>query len=211
MLILAGVGFKVSAAPFHMWAPDAYEGAPLPITALLSTLSKAAGFALFLRLFGTAFSGRRRRVALGRRGLSAITMTVGNLIAIQQSNLKRLVAYSSISQVGYMLIVIAAIGYGDAGGRARCLLRAAHPHRRLRHFDARPVQALTAYYNKTRKDSIERPPGMAETAPVPGAGRGCSAVLVRRPAVLRGLRDEALPVPVGDHRRNCSGSSGSAS
>ena len=113
MLIIAGVGFKVAAVPFHMWSPDAYEGAPLPITAFLSTLSKAAGFALFLRLFTTAIVVDavewRWAIAL----LAAITMVLGNVLAIQQKNLKRLIAYSSIGQVGYMLVVIAAIGYGD--------------------------------------------------------------------------------------------------
>ena len=165
MLILAGVGFKVSAAPFHMWAPDAYEGAPLPITALLSTLSKAAGFALFLRLFAGAFTTDAAEWRWAVAALSAITMTAGNLIAIQQTNLKRLIAYSSISQVGYMLIVIAAIGYGDAvtGRDAATAL--------LLHIGGYVIStlalfsALIAYYNKTGKDTIEGLRGMAETAP----------------------------------------------
>jgi NADH-quinone oxidoreductase subunit N len=114
MLILAGVGFKVSAAPFHMWAPDAYQGAPMPIAAFLSTASKAAGFALILRLFTGALIVDAAEWRWAVAALAAITMTLGNLVAIQQTNLKRLVAYSSIGQVGYMLITIAAIGYGDA-------------------------------------------------------------------------------------------------
>ncbi|MCK9518854.1 MAG: NADH-quinone oxidoreductase subunit N [Dehalococcoidia bacterium] len=165
MLILAGVGFKVSAAPFHMWAPDAYEGAPLPITAFLSTLSKAAGFALFLRLFAGAFNTDavewRWAVAL----LAAVTMVLGNLIAIQQTNMKRLIAYSSIGQVGYMLVVIAAMGYGDAevGKNASSAL--------LLHLVGYVIStlalftALTAYYNKTGDDSIAGLRGMAETQP----------------------------------------------
>jgi NADH-quinone oxidoreductase subunit N len=165
MLILAGVGFTVSAVPFHMWAPDAYEGAPLPITAFLSTMSKAAGFALFLRLFSAAFvidaPEWRWAVAL----LAAITMTGGNLVAIQQKSLKRLIAYSSIGQVGYMLVVIAAIGYGSAGeGRdASSTL--------LLHMIGYVVStlalftALTAYYNKTHDDTIAGLRGLAETQP----------------------------------------------
>jgi len=165
MLIIAGVGFKVAAAPFHMWSPDAYEGAPLPITAFLSTLSKAAGFALFLRLFTAAFVVDavewRWAIAL----LAAVTMLLGNLVAIQQKSLKRLVAYSSIGQVGYMLIVIAAIGYGDAevGRNASTTL--------LFHITGYVVStlalftALTAYYNKTGKDTIEGLRGLAETQP----------------------------------------------
>jgi NADH-quinone oxidoreductase subunit N len=165
MLVLAGVGFKVAAAPFHMWSPDAYEGAPLPITAFLSTLSKAAGFALFLRLFTAAFvvdaAEWRWAVAL----IAAVTMTAGNLIAIQQSNLKRLVAYSSIGQVGYMLMVIAAIGYGDAtvGRDASSAL--------LLHITGYVITtlalfaAITAYYNRTGDETIAGLRGMADTQP----------------------------------------------
>ncbi|HNM77331.1 MAG TPA: NADH-quinone oxidoreductase subunit N, partial [Tepidiformaceae bacterium] len=83
MLILAGVGFKVSAAPFHMWAPDAYEGAPMPVTAFLSTLSKAAGFALILRLFSAAIVVDAAEWRWAVMVLAALTMTMGNLIAIQ--------------------------------------------------------------------------------------------------------------------------------
>jgi NADH-quinone oxidoreductase subunit N len=165
MLILAGVGFKVSAAPFHMWAPDAYEGAPMPITGFLSTLSKAAGFALFLRLFSNAFIVDAEEWRWAVAALAAITMTAGNLIAIQQTNLKRLVAYSSISQVGYMLIVIAAIGYGDeqVGQDATSAL--------LLHITGYVIStlalfsALTAYYNRTGRDSIQGLRGLAETQP----------------------------------------------
>ncbi len=165
MLILAGVGFKVSAVPFHMWAPDAYEGAPLPITAFLSTLSKAAGFGLILRLFSGAFITDALEWRWAFAALAAITMTGGNLMAIQQSNLKRLVAYSSIGQVGYMLVVIAAIGYGDAevGRNATSGL--------LLHITGYIVStlalftALTAYYNKTGDDTVAGLKGLAETQP----------------------------------------------
>ncbi|MFN0145809.1 MAG: NADH-quinone oxidoreductase subunit N [Dehalococcoidia bacterium] len=165
MLIIAGVGFKVAATPFHMWSPDAYQGAPLPITAFLSTLSKAAGFALILRFFSTAIQVDavewRWAIAL----LAAVTMVLGNLMAIQQTNLKRLVAYSSIGQVGYMLIVIAAIGYGDAttGRDASSAL--------LLHMMGYIIStlalfaALIAYYNKTGRDDIEGLRGLAETQP----------------------------------------------
>ncbi|MEP7216074.1 MAG: NADH-quinone oxidoreductase subunit N [Anaerolineaceae bacterium] len=165
VLILAGVGFKVSAAPFHMWAPDAYEGAPMPITAFLSTLSKAAGFALILRLFSVAFVVDAAEWRWAFALLAAVTMTAGNLIAIQQTNLKRLVAYSSIGQVGYMLITIAAIGYGDqtVGLNATSGL--------LIHLIGYVVStlalfaALTTYYNKTGKDTVEGLRGLAETQP----------------------------------------------
>lgn len=165
MLILAGVGFKVSAAPFHMWAPDAYEGAPLPITAFLSTLSKAAGFALILRLFSGALVVDAAEWRWAVVALAALTMTVGNLIAIQQSNLKRLIAYSSIGQVGYMLITIAALGYGDAevGLNASSGL--------LLHITGYVIStlaffvAVTAAYNRTGNDDIVGLRGLAETQP----------------------------------------------
>ncbi|HMO53894.1 MAG TPA: NADH-quinone oxidoreductase subunit N [Tepidiformaceae bacterium] len=165
MLMLAGVGFKVSAAPFHMWAPDAYEGAPLPITAFLSTLSKAAGFALILRLFSGALVVDAAEWRWAVVALAAITMTVGNLVAIQQTNLKRLVAYSSIGQVGYMLITIAALGYGDAetGLNASSGL--------LLHITGYVIttlalfSALTAAYNRTQRDDIAGLRGLAETQP----------------------------------------------
>jgi len=165
MLMIAGVGFKVSAAPFHMWAPDAYEGAPLPITAFLSTLSKAAGFALILRLFGTAIVVDAPEWRWAIIALAAATMTVGNLVAIQQSNLKRLIAYSSIGQVGYMLISIAAIGYGDAEGGVNATSGL------LIHIIGYVAStlllfsALTAVYNRTQRDDIEGLRGLAETQP----------------------------------------------
>ncbi|MCA9821409.1 MAG: NADH-quinone oxidoreductase subunit N [Dehalococcoidia bacterium] len=165
MLVLAGVGFKVSAMPFHMWAPDAYQGASMPITAFLSTLSKAAGFALILRLFTGAFLDDAEEWRWAVASLAAITMVGGNLIAIQQTDLKRLIAYSSIGQVGYMLIVIAAIGWGDelAGQAASSAL--------LLHIVGYVASTLAlfaaaiAYFNRTGKDSLEGMRGMAETQP----------------------------------------------
>ena len=109
-LILVGIGFKVSIVPFHFWAPDVYEGAPTPIAGFLSTASKAAGFAVLVRLFFVAFPGRDLApswtVALAI--LSADTMTVGNLLALPQTNIKRLLAYSSVAHAGYALIGVVA-------------------------------------------------------------------------------------------------------
>ncbi|MYK25607.1 MAG: NADH-quinone oxidoreductase subunit N, partial [Dehalococcoidia bacterium] len=154
-----------SAAPFHMWAPDAYQGAPLPITAFLSTASKAAGFALILRLFTGALVVDAVEWRAVIAALAAITMTAGNLLAIQQSNLKRLVAYSSIGQVGYMLVAIAAIGYGDAAtaesaSSALLLHIVGYTVSTLALFTA-----LTAHYNRTGDDSIAGLRGLAETQP----------------------------------------------
>ena len=104
--IMAGVGYKIASVPFHMWSPDVYEGAPIPITAFLSVASKAAGFALFIRLFYSSFQGMVEFVnwSLMLAIVSALTMTVGNLAALPQQNVKRLLAYSSIAHGGYLLM-----------------------------------------------------------------------------------------------------------
>jgi len=107
-LILVGLGFKVSLVPFHFWAPDVYEGSPTPVAGFLSTASKAAGFAVLVRLFFVAFPGFSPSWTLVIAALSAITMTVGNLLAISQTNIKRLLAYSSIAHAGYAMIGLVA-------------------------------------------------------------------------------------------------------
>ncbi len=110
--ILVGLGFKVAAVPFHMWVPDVYEGAPYPVTAYLAIGSKAAAFALVLRLAAEGFvpaSGRWDEWQLIVAVLAAVTMLVGNLVALAQRNIKRLMAYSSISHVGFILAGVAAL------------------------------------------------------------------------------------------------------
>jgi NADH-quinone oxidoreductase subunit N len=107
-LILVGIGFKVSIVPFHFWAPDVYEGAPTPVSGFLSTASKAAGFAVLVRLFFVAFPEFAVSWTLVLAILSAVTMTVGNLLTLQQTNIKRLLAYSSVAHAGYALIGVVA-------------------------------------------------------------------------------------------------------
>jgi NADH-quinone oxidoreductase subunit N len=104
ILVVAGVGFKIAAVPFHMWAPDVYEGAPTPVTAFLSVGSKAASFAMLLRIFleGLPLMSADWRVLF--EVLAIVTMTVGNLAALTQTNLKRMLAYSSVAHAGYLLI-----------------------------------------------------------------------------------------------------------
>jgi NADH-quinone oxidoreductase subunit N len=106
--VAAGVFFKVAAVPFHQWAPDAYEGAPTPITAYISVASKAASFALLLRLFQVPLEPLREHWELLVALVAVATMTVGNLAAITQTNIKRLLAYSSIGHVGYILLGLVA-------------------------------------------------------------------------------------------------------
>ncbi|MFN3741981.1 MAG: NADH-quinone oxidoreductase subunit N [Anaerolineales bacterium] len=112
-LIAVGLAFKVSVAPFHFWAPDVYHGAPTAVAGFLSTASKAAGFAVLMRFFLTAFPRAQIPWPLLLAILSALTMTIGNLLALPQTNLKRLLAYSSIAHAGYVLIgVVAATQLG---------------------------------------------------------------------------------------------------
>ncbi len=107
MLILAGFGFKISLVPFHQWTPDVYEGAPTPITAFLSVGSKAAAFAALLRVLYVAVPSQGWVTILA--GLAAASMTLGNLVALSQQNIKRMLAYSSIAHAGYMLIGVVAL------------------------------------------------------------------------------------------------------
>ena len=116
LFIIVGFGFKVSAVPFHTWAPDTYEGAPTPIASFLAVASKAAGFVALLSLVFLAFPGRGDVVEPLMWVLASVTMTVGNLIALRQTNIVRLLAYSSVAQAGFMLAPLAVVG--DAGQEA---------------------------------------------------------------------------------------------
>jgi NADH-quinone oxidoreductase subunit N len=107
-LVLAGLAFKVSLFPFHFWAPDVYEGAPTPVAGFLSTASKAAGFAVILRLLTAVFPVISADWSMILAVLATLTMTVGNLIALAQKNVKRMLAYSSIAHAGYAMIGVVA-------------------------------------------------------------------------------------------------------
>lgn len=107
-LLVVGFGFKVAAVPFHMWAPDVYEGAPTPITAFMAAAVKAAAFAAFLRVWLEAFGDVVYRWHQALWGLAILTMFVGNVVALAQRNIKRMLAYSSIAQAGYVLVAVVA-------------------------------------------------------------------------------------------------------
>jgi NADH-quinone oxidoreductase subunit N len=109
-LILIGLGFKVAAVPFHMWTPDVYQGAPSPVTAFMAVGAKAGGFAALLRVFAGAFPSLVTDLTPVLWALAALTMTLGNVVAIAQSNIKRLLAYSSIAHAGYILMAIVPFG-----------------------------------------------------------------------------------------------------
>jgi NADH-quinone oxidoreductase subunit N len=110
VFVVAGFAFKVSAVPFHTWAPDTYEGAPTPITAFLSVSSKAAGFVALLQLVIIGFAGQADVVRPLMWVLSVLSMTIGNVVALRQTNMVRMLAYSGISQAGFMLAPLAVVG-----------------------------------------------------------------------------------------------------
>jgi NADH-quinone oxidoreductase subunit N len=114
-LIMVGLGFKVAVVPFHMWTPDVYQGAPTPVTAFMAIGAKAAGFAGLLRVFVAAFPGIAEGWVLLVMWIAALTMAWGNVAAIAQTNIKRMLAYSSIAHAGYILMALPAAGEAYAG------------------------------------------------------------------------------------------------
>lgn len=175
VLIIAGFGYKISAVPFHFWTPDVYEGAPVTITAFLSVASKAAGFAMMIRFFKVSFIDSsvldlpvgmwaslhgfewNKIVAV----LSVLTMTLGNLVAVWQNNLKRLLAYSSIAHAGYMLMGVVVL---SENGLAAVLI----------YFVVYLLMNLGAFYvvmlvaNKTGSEDIDSYKGLGYRSPLIG-------------------------------------------
>jgi NADH-quinone oxidoreductase subunit N len=114
-LIIVGFGFKLSLVPFHMWTPDVYQGAPTPVTAFMSVGTKMAAFAAFLRLLNEALAGQQETWGWMLAALAVITMTVGNLAALRQVSIKRMLAYSSIAHAGYVLVALVPATAEGAG------------------------------------------------------------------------------------------------
>ena len=163
-LLVVGLGFKLSMVPFHMWAPDTYEGAPLPVTAYLAIGSKAAAFALMLRLFAEAIvpaADRWDEWQLVIAVLAALTMLLGNLVALAQRNLKRLMAYSSIGHVGYALAGVTVLGSDFAlSAKSVVFYLVVYAVTNLLVF-----AGITAYYNRTGQDNIADLAGLADRQP----------------------------------------------
>jgi NADH-quinone oxidoreductase subunit N len=169
MFMVGGFGFKIATVPFQMWVPDVYEGAPTTVTAYLSVASKAAGFAVILRVFLEAFGGDiLPDWAMIFAVLGAISMTVGNVIAISQSNIKRMLGYSSIAQAGYLMVGLAAAtrieGVDDPalfGPTGLVFFLGCYALANLGAFIA-----IIAITNKTNSDAIDDFAGMGSRAPV---------------------------------------------
>ena len=168
ILLIVGFGFKIAAFPFQMWVPDVYEGAPTPITAYLSVASKAAGFAIILRIFYSAFSfptWLSHDWGMIFAVLAAIGMTVGNIVAIPQTNIKRMLAYSSIAQAGYLILGIATMGFSPTmshlGQSSLLFFLAGYAVTNLGAFIA-----VIAISNKVGSDRISDYDGMLKRSPV---------------------------------------------
>ena len=164
-LLLAGFGFKMSAVPFQMWVPDVYEGAPTPMVGFLSVASKAAAFALVLRVFYVGFEALGGDWWILLAGLAALSMTIGNLVAIAQRNIKRLFGYSTIAHAGYILVGVAAVasvsGGADSFGPSSVLFYlAAYTAANLTAFFA-----IAAIGNRIDSDEIADYAGMLRRAP----------------------------------------------
>ena len=165
VFVVVGFAFKVSAVPFHTWAPDTYEGAPTPVTAFLSVASKAAGFVALVVLVLTAFPEGRDVWQPFIWGLSALTMTVGNIFALRQTNFVRMIAYSSVSQGGFILMPLAVAGgaAGEAALRAVVVYLIVYAATNLGMF-----AVILAVSRKTRSGEISSLGGLFSYAPALG-------------------------------------------
>ena len=166
LMLLVAIGFKVAAVPFHMWTPDVYEGAPTPVTAFMAAAVKAAGFAAALRVFAGAFA--RPEFVYGRAGWASIlvalavgTMSVGNLAALRQESLKRMLAWSSVAHAGYLLVGLVAAGVvGEEGKAAVLFYLAAYTVMTVGSF------GMIAWMGDQGADRLEAWNGLAARRPV---------------------------------------------
>jgi len=168
VLLIAGFGFKIAAVPFQMWVPDVYEGAPTPVTAYLSVASKAAGFAIILRVFFSAFGiPEWLSVNWGTifAALAVISMIIGNVVAIPQTNIKRMLGYSSIAQAGYLMVGLATLGFAPAssilGQSGVLFFLASYALTNMGAFIA-----VIAISNNIDSDMIDDYAGMGKRAPL---------------------------------------------
>ncbi len=160
LFMLAGFGFKIALVPFHQWSPDAYEGAPTPVATLLSVGPKAMGFAILVRVLLTALPQFHIDWAAILMGISIVTMTLGNLTAMRQTNIKRMLAYSSIAQVGYVLIGLISWGPASIGIQGVLLYLMAYLF-----TNAGAFIAVIAFSHVTNSDEIADYTGLVRRAP----------------------------------------------
>ncbi|MBM3945615.1 MAG: NADH-quinone oxidoreductase subunit N, partial [SAR202 cluster bacterium] len=192
VLLVAGLAFKVAAVPFHMWAPDAYEGAPTPVTGYLAVGSKAAAFALILRLFSEGLIPSVGDWQIIIAILAALTMTVGNLLALVQTNVKRLLAYSSIAHVGYLLVGVAALARVEDDGSISVAVSRLASNGVMLHLVAYAVTNVAAFLAVS---AVFKTPGKEDMAGLAGLGRRSPFVAMVIAASVLSLA--GMPVFVG--------------
>lgn len=158
VLVIAGFGFKISAVPFHMWSPDVYEGAPVPVTAFLGAGSNFAGFAVLIKLLMQVMASDKNIVVIIVIALSVLSMVIGNITAIPQTNLKRMLAYSGISHGGYILLGI--VSYTASGVSAMLYYILLYLFATFGAF-----ASITAFSNETGKEDIKDFRGMWRRSP----------------------------------------------
>ena len=159
VLMLVGFGFKISMFPFQFWAPDVYEGAPTPVAGFLSTASKAAGFSVIVRVLFIAFPAMIGQWQTLVAVMAAVTMTLGNTVALRQTNIKRMLAYSSIAQAGYILLGVAA--GTELGARAVVYYAIVYLLTNLAAFGF-----VSIYYRQTGSDEIADYAGLSRRNPI---------------------------------------------
>ncbi len=163
ILVIASLGFKIAAVPFQLWAPDIYQGAPTPVTAYLAIGSKAAGFAALVRLMLTVFAPAQQNFVLLLSILSALTIIYGNLGAIPQTNIKRLLGYSSIGHAGYLLIGLAAFAHSGKEALLFYLLS-------YLVSTGGAFLVIVALSNHLKTDEISELAGLSQKSPILAAG-----------------------------------------
>ena len=163
VFLAAGFGFKIASVPFHMWVPDVYEGAPTPITAYLSVASKAAGFAVIIRVFYFAFGSMTEDWTMLFAVLGVISMTLGNMVALRQDNVKRMLGYSSIAHAGYLMVGLAALNSVDYAVDAQSGILFFLGGYALANLGA--FTAIIVISSKTGSDDISDFSGMLRRAP----------------------------------------------
>ena len=172
VLMLVGFGFKISSAPFQMWVPDVYEGAPTPVVAFLSVASKAAAFAILLRVFYTGFFDVILDWAALMAGMAVASMVIGNLVAIGQRNIRRLFGYSTIAHAGYLLVGVAAGVKASGADSSFPEFVAVGPDSVLFYLGAYTAANLTAFFaiiaigNRIGSDQIDDYAGIARRSPL---------------------------------------------
>ena len=179
VLLIAGFGFKITAVPFQMWAPDVYEGSPTPVTAFLSVASKAAGFAVIMRVFYVAFPIDALAIEWSAifAVIAALSMSVGNLVAIAQNNIKRLLAYSTVAHAGYLMVGLAAVAArgvtddGALGPTGTLFYLGGYAATNLAAFSA-----VIAISNRIGSDRIDDFAGMGRRAPYLAAALAFSLI-----------------------------------